>query len=493
MKKLNINKNVVTTILFQLLNISYGLILPRIIILSYGSEMNGLVSATLYLIGYMKIVETGLSAASIRQFFAPLVNKDSSKISDLFQSVNYYYKKIAKYFLGLSLVFAAVYSYIVSSNVSNIYVFILVIILSLSSYFDFAFAIKYYVYFLANNTVYKYQIAQISSQISKILIVLTCAYFKLDILILLFCLSLTVFVKVYFLSKSFKREKVELEDKFQLVKIDQRNSVLSHQMLGLIIYNGPVILISIFIGARFASIFAVYSLIFGAFYGFFSLIYSQTLLPQLGQAITKANKDEVKNLHEKFNKISIIINLVIIITTVIMFKSFIELYTAGADIPYYDYSTAILFSVYTFLNSLKIPYQTLVNANGDFKNTIIHSVVEVVIFLLTLLLLIKTNSIKIFVLALLLSSLYKLISLKIFSNLYIVKEAKRQHYFQLISILILLIVCVYINTLFKLNIDNVVEWIITSIIMVIISSIICAIFNIIPEKCIKLFKLRGIN
>src|SRR5699024_7481489 len=93
------NINLITTIMFQVMNVIYGFVLPKTLILNYGSDINGLISASIQIIGYMKIVEAGLTTASIRQFYKPIVDKNTKKINDLFQSITFYYKRIANYFM----------------------------------------------------------------------------------------------------------------------------------------------------------------------------------------------------------------------------------------------------------------------------------------------------------------------------------------------------------------------------------------------------------
>ncbi|MGG0722191.1 hypothetical protein [Bacillus mycoides] len=483
MIKSNLNKNIITNIFFQVINIAYGLILPRLIIVNYGSEINGLVSAALQIIGYMKIVEAGLSTASIRQFYAPLANKNAREISDLFQSINYYYRKIANYFMLISFIGAGIYAFLANTSINNVYVFLLVIVIALSTYLDFSFSTKYYIYFLANKEVFKYQIPQILAQIIKILVTLIGIYYDFDIVMLLLILSLVVLLKMPILNMFFKHENIVLKSEYQLIKIEQRDSVLIHQILGLIIYNGPIILISIFIDTNFASIFAVYNLIFGTFYSFFNLIYGQSLLPQLGHALSTKKEANIKNMHEKFNKYGILIILILMITTSVMFKTFIQIYTSGADIDYYSYTTMLLFLWYTFINCLKVPYQTLVNANGNFQKTIIHSIIEVIVFILIILIFWSKISIDIFVLGLLLSSIYKMVSLKIFSNIHIVKESWKQHYFQIIGLIVLLIISISISvtTKINLNINNLFEWVISSMFTVIIASVLSIVIIILPE------------
>lgn len=490
MTKTNFNKNILMNILFQLVNIIYGFILPKTLIMVYGSEINGLVSVTLQIIGYMKIVEAGLSAASIRQFYTPLLNNNAKQISDLFQSVNYYYKKIAQQFIGLSFIGGIVYSLLANTSIHATYVFLLVMVMALSTYFDFAFANKYYVYFLANKEIFKFQMAQVVTQIIKILVVSFFSFYHIDAVLLLLTITLLTLFKIYLLAKAFKKENIRLTSKFTLIPIDQRNSVLTHQILGSIIYNSPIILISILINAKIASIFAIYNLVFTTFYSFFTLIYSQSILPNLGHLLSKKDYKYLKVTHEKYNKYSILLNLVIITTTLITFKSFIEIYTEGADITYYAYSATVLFSLYTSINCFKVPYQTLANANGDFRNTIIHSVIEVIIFLLTIIILYKYISMDVIILGLLLSCIYKMLSLKIFSNVHIIKESWKQHYFQLIAIGFLSVIILYLPKL-QINANSLVQWVIYSTISVFFILIFTSLLILLPDFVINLINRKN--
>ena len=66
--------------LLQLVNIPAALIVPRIMLLFYGSEINGLVSSIYQVINYFTLVEAGLSAAAIYALYKPLAEGDNKRI-----------------------------------------------------------------------------------------------------------------------------------------------------------------------------------------------------------------------------------------------------------------------------------------------------------------------------------------------------------------------------------------------------------------------------
>ena len=57
--------NTIATALLQIVNMAVGFILPKIMLVYYGSEINGLVSSITQFITYFSLVEAGLSSAAI--------------------------------------------------------------------------------------------------------------------------------------------------------------------------------------------------------------------------------------------------------------------------------------------------------------------------------------------------------------------------------------------------------------------------------------------
>ena len=67
-------KNLITSIFYQLVTVAYGLIVPRLVLSSFGSEVNGLTSSLSQFLNYINLLEGGLSGVIMAALYKPLAN-----------------------------------------------------------------------------------------------------------------------------------------------------------------------------------------------------------------------------------------------------------------------------------------------------------------------------------------------------------------------------------------------------------------------------------
>lgn len=60
-----------------------GLLVPRYILLNYGSEINGISNTVNQIIGYAALLEAGLGLASIQALYKPLAENDIEVINGI--------------------------------------------------------------------------------------------------------------------------------------------------------------------------------------------------------------------------------------------------------------------------------------------------------------------------------------------------------------------------------------------------------------------------
>ena len=71
----------VTSILLQVLNIISALIIPRMIIAAYGSDVNGVISSITQFLGYVSLLQAGVGAAFRASLYKPLSDGDKNRLS----------------------------------------------------------------------------------------------------------------------------------------------------------------------------------------------------------------------------------------------------------------------------------------------------------------------------------------------------------------------------------------------------------------------------
>ena len=72
MEKRTISINILSSLILQFATIISGFILPRIILSSFGSETNGLVSSLNQFLNYVSLLEGGVSGVITASLYRPL-------------------------------------------------------------------------------------------------------------------------------------------------------------------------------------------------------------------------------------------------------------------------------------------------------------------------------------------------------------------------------------------------------------------------------------
>ena len=67
--------NIACTALCQLMTLISGLIVPRLILSTFGSEANGLVSSLTQFLNYISLVEGGIGSVVLTALYSPLAKK----------------------------------------------------------------------------------------------------------------------------------------------------------------------------------------------------------------------------------------------------------------------------------------------------------------------------------------------------------------------------------------------------------------------------------
>ena len=91
-------KNLVYTAMSQLISIAFGLILPRLFVTSYGSEVNGLLNSLGNFLICLSLFEAGVGAASLQALYGPVGQDQWDDIYGILSATNEYYRKTGTWY-----------------------------------------------------------------------------------------------------------------------------------------------------------------------------------------------------------------------------------------------------------------------------------------------------------------------------------------------------------------------------------------------------------
>ena len=106
--------NTAGSLSLQFTNIIVGFIIPQMLIRTYGSQTNGLVTSLTQLVTYINLVEAGISAAAVFALYGPLAKNDMHGVSIIVSSAKRFYYKSGALFVAGSVVLAVAYPIFVS-------------------------------------------------------------------------------------------------------------------------------------------------------------------------------------------------------------------------------------------------------------------------------------------------------------------------------------------------------------------------------------------
>ena len=105
--------NLGMSIVSQVIILFLGFVIPRIIMLSYGSDTNGLTSTITQIFTYLSLLEAGISQATRNKLFKPINEDNRGEISYWLSVSRHYFRKISAIYFCVVLVIAFIFPLVI--------------------------------------------------------------------------------------------------------------------------------------------------------------------------------------------------------------------------------------------------------------------------------------------------------------------------------------------------------------------------------------------
>lgn len=363
-------KNISISLLQQLATIICGLILPRMIIKTYGSSVNGLVSSITEFLSYITLLESGIGPVIKSVLYKPIAEKNKEKVEQILKSAQRFFNIIAFIFVIYLIILCFIYPLLVQKEFGRSYTASLLLIISISTFAQYFFGIVYQTYLQAEQKTY------ITSGISAITIILNTIVsilliklgmsiqivkFASAVIFVLRPIALNIYVK-----KKFKINLNEIKEKYEL---KQKWDGLAQHIAAVIHGNTDVIILTIFSSTAEVSVYTVY---FSVVNGIKNLVEALIggMDASFGNMYVKNEKENLNKSFKNFEFFYYTIVTIIFTCTLCLIIPFVSVYTRGiSDINYIRPIFAILIVSAEYMWAIRLPYNSLVLAVGHFKET----------------------------------------------------------------------------------------------------------------------------
>lgn len=370
-------KNIVVNILLQGVTAVTGFLLPPLLITHYSSSLNGLVSSIKQFIVYLSLVEAGIGVSSIASMYKYTSTNDVSSRNRVLSATRNFYNISGIIFSILLILCAVIYSVLLGNEVSIKLSFILFLIIGLSTLTDFFLIGKYRVLLFAYKKNYIISLAQILGLLVNTSVSVVLILNNINIVIVQLVASLSYMIRFLFIKVYIRRNFKDLDFNVPPMKsaLNQRWDAVFLQLSSLVIYNSPVLILTLFCDLKDVSVYAIYAMLFTAIDNLISVL-SNGLSANFGNLYYK-DKSALKNYYSKYETISYIFIGIVYSCTFLLSKSFISIYTQKfSDANYIRFEFIPLFIFIGIMNKLRVPGGMLIEAAGKFKETKYRGMIE---------------------------------------------------------------------------------------------------------------------
>ncbi len=376
-KKSNTTKVLINTgaqVLPEIVNFVSGMVLPRFMLLAFGSAMTGLVSSINQMLNYLKKMEAGLSTASAVNLYRPLAQKDNEKVREVVSASRHFYRNVGVLFTLGACILAAVYPILFDVNIDGYawyMVSALVLILAGSASFNYFFSAGFQALLIADQ---KYYVVSLLSTLTGfltipcvLLAILTKNMLVVQSMHLLMAILQSILIVVY--SRKTYKQVTVYTGNFEKTSMNMRWDVFINELALLVETNCPIIILTIAVGLEAVAVYSIYNMIFVALQSVIR-ISRDAVRPAFGQVWAGGDKESVKDCYSEFEWLIFFVTIIAYTITAVMIVPFVALYTDGiTDANYIVPIFAILSCIAGAVRQLQIPASVMIGAAGKFKET----------------------------------------------------------------------------------------------------------------------------
>ena len=473
-------KNTLVNFITQLVSVACGLVLPRLILVHFGSEVNGLTSSITQFLNYITLFEAGVGGVARAALYKPIANGDKNKISAIVLAIEKFFKKLAKIFIIYMIALATVFPYIIKSSYDYIYFFSLVIIIGISTFAQYYFGITYQILLQADQRRY----------ISNYIQIITLVF---NTLVATFLISVNQSIHVVKLASALIfvlrpiAFNIYVKKRYGLIKnimpdyeaVSQRWAGLGHHIAFFLQSNTDIFILTIFTNPILVSVYSIYKYVIGSLSNLLNS-FTNSLEAAFGSLLASNDSALLKKILSLSEFVTCVISTTAFTICSILIFPFILIYTNDVtDADYIQPLFAFFYILNEWTTTVRSPSNNVVLAAGHYKPTQKYAYLEVGINIIASMLLVNIWGLPGLVFATLCSTLFRSICFIQYMNKYIINVNLIKQYLRyLINFIVAAFIVFFCFAIIGIpKLSNYFEWIVCAVPCTILIGIVVLFVN----------------
>lgn len=376
MKK-SLKANITFSFVYQFVAIINGLVIPRLLLETFGSNVNGLVSSMTQMLSVISFLDLGVGAVVQVALYGPLSRKDNDDISKVYASSKEYFSIITKILLCYIVILCFYFGFIKETGFGPIYIISLLLAISISSIAQYLFGITNTLLLNADQKIYVATCLNILAIVINAIVTIICIYLKLSIQWVKLVSSIVFIIKPVYLMVYVKRHyNINFSQKPEKGTLKNKWSGAVQHISTMLTNSIDYIVLTFRASLTSISIYGIYVMPLNSFRLVIEAV-ATSYKSYFGNLLVISDVDVVGSEFDKFEVLFHFFITLIFSTVSVVITPFALLYTSGIhDAEYSQPIFSIWITIAYYLFSLRIIYTTIIFAAGHFKQTQMYCVVE---------------------------------------------------------------------------------------------------------------------
>lgn len=329
-------KNIVTGFLTQLMIMGLGLLIPRIMIVNYGSDTNGLTNTLTQIFGYAALLEAGIGQAARNALYGPAARKDREEICKIMSAARGYYWRITGWYALVVGILAVVLPFVLKTELGRFTVCAVILFEGMSGVIRFLYIENWIQLLTAEGKQYVQANINLVNRILTVAVklLLACMHVNIVLIQLAFFMISLIQLAVYsaYMKKYYPWLRYDLPGQTAHILKD-RNAYVLTEAAWTVFSSTDMILISVLFSTALSSVYSTYNMIYSNLSLLLNAVYISVLY-MLGQAYHRS-MDEYRKMHDLFELAFITAVSVLMSCCSVLAVPFVRLYTQGvSDVEY---------------------------------------------------------------------------------------------------------------------------------------------------------------
>ena len=494
-------QNTIVALMSESIVTLVGFLMPRAIILNYGSAMNGLITSLQQFIQYFSLIEAGLLGAAVFSLYKPLAEKNEETIKDILFSAKKLYRRSGIIYLIVLFCVAIIYPLLIAeTGLSYLQIFLIFLLMGLNGATQLLFIGKYKVLLSASQN---NRITVLINSVSTCLysfIMIGASYCGFPILTAVFLAVSAYIIRaiIYYIAVRRLYPQYRYEDTGRTYKFQNQAEVFIQQILTMLVLNSGTLILSFTkTSMEEISIYNTYNMVLTAVF-LISNALNTGVSASFGDLIARKDEKKLQNVYREYEALFQIFWSILFSCVIILYQPFMQIYTNDfSDTNYVRPILCILFSILGAGWVIRNQQSVIIVAAGKFKEIQKNSVIEAGLTLILSVIGLLFGGLEGLLIGRIISTFYRIIDFVCFNSKNVVKVkcsfTVKQIIVGFFVIVSLYIISGYIMQIWSVN--SILRWIIMAFGTVIVALIISSIMELVMCRDVMLQwtkKIKGI-